>query len=1308
MRSPQFPVRVARPYLLLLVFFASVLRAELVINEFMAINDSGLRDEDGDESDWIEIANTGVLAVDLDGWFLTDDAAKQTKWSFPSVILGAGDALLVFASGKDRRDGTGELHLNFKLSGVGEYLALVEPDGQTIAHAFAPGFPPQYPDVSYGLATVVGQAVSLVGTGADCRFLIPGTDADDVQNPTASPPWNAPNFDDGDWTATPLGIGYARPVEDAYDEFIGSGGDVEAEMDGLRSGAYVRIPFELEDAATVVSLTLLMRYDDGFVAYLNGGTTTVAGANAPADGGLAYDSTATANHPDGEATGLQAFPIDLSGVNLVSGTNVLAVHGMNRTASNSDFLIDCELEAILGEGGGDPELVYMDNPTPGEANAGGVVTLGPIFRAVTESAPAVVGESELLVTAMVQEVGVALDAVRVLHRRMYGAESAVVMRDDGVSPDLLAGDGVYSGIVPLAGLLAGEMVRWRFEASDTDGNFSRAPSYHDPLNSAEYFGTMAVDAGITSALPVLHWFVENEGAANTRTGTRASAWFRGEFYDNFFVRIRGGSTAGFAKKSYKFDFNSGGHFRFDPAFGRAEEINLNQTWSDKAYIRQALSFEVYDRCGSPGSEVFLVRLHRNGAFHSINAFVEQPDRRLLKREGLGQEGALYKMYNGMTSGTSGVEKKNRKHEDHSDLIAFVAGVNNNSGISWERFLFDHVDVPRQLNYLVATVLTQNNDNMRKNYYIYRDSDGSGEWFQVPWDADLTWGSHYMTGDSSAHDGIWATADYVLGGRNQNAPISPSHPFVGTQELPGNRSWNKLIDKLHENPRFVEMFRRRLRTVMDEVLAPPILEDRIAEMQAMLAPDAEEDRLKWGQFGQSQTLAEAIGILTDDYLAPRRTHLFSVHLAGNAGTYPTYANAAVVSALLPTAQASPQIDFGSVEVNPSSGNQDEEFVVLHNPNPVAVDLTGWSLDGGVTHSFLPGTVIEAGGNLYLSPDAAAFRARPSDPTGGQGHFVQGSYKGHLSSRGELLTLRDRSGAMVATLTTTAQASPAQLGLRITELHYAPPGGTDDEFIELMNVGAEDLDLEGVHFTQGISVRFGLGVSLAPGEIGILVRVPERFPSANVLGVYTGGLSNDGEQITLRDASGENVLSFNYLGDWFPPARTGGYSIGIIDPSAGWETWDDPTSWALSCELGGSPGLPNPPEHSQVFDAWQREMFSSAELMDPAVSGPEADASGDGVSNLMNYALGLEPTVNSLAGLPIVSLVGAYPEFSYRRVKKAVDLSYVVECSPNLIDWAIVTTEVGAPVDQGNGIEVVTMQGASVADGESQFFRLRVTK
>ena len=122
----------------------------LSISEFMAKN-TRIADEDGTYSDWIEIHNACTLPVDLNGWWLTDDPNLLTKWRFPATNIAGGQYLVVWASDKNRRASGAPLHANFKLSDGGEYLALVQPDGFTIASQFYPAFPPQFPDMSYGL-----------------------------------------------------------------------------------------------------------------------------------------------------------------------------------------------------------------------------------------------------------------------------------------------------------------------------------------------------------------------------------------------------------------------------------------------------------------------------------------------------------------------------------------------------------------------------------------------------------------------------------------------------------------------------------------------------------------------------------------------------------------------------------------------------------------------------------------------------------------------------------------------------------------------------------------------------------------------------------------------------------------------------------------------------------------------------------------------------------------------------------------------------------------------------------------------------
>jgi hypothetical protein len=123
-------------------------RASPVINEVMASNGTGLADQDGDFSDWIEIYNPTSQPVNLAGWALTDDPGDPQKWSFPDMTLHGQEYRVIFASGKDRK--AGELHTNFRLSKSGEFLGLYHVLDDRFADVISPLFPPQLRDVAYG------------------------------------------------------------------------------------------------------------------------------------------------------------------------------------------------------------------------------------------------------------------------------------------------------------------------------------------------------------------------------------------------------------------------------------------------------------------------------------------------------------------------------------------------------------------------------------------------------------------------------------------------------------------------------------------------------------------------------------------------------------------------------------------------------------------------------------------------------------------------------------------------------------------------------------------------------------------------------------------------------------------------------------------------------------------------------------------------------------------------------------------------------------------------------------------------------
>ena len=130
-------------------FVLDISEPSLRINEIMASNGGSHVDEDNDESDWFEIFNEQTGAASMNGWYLTDDPNDLTKWQFPAIAIAANQYLVIFASGKDRRPSNGDpLHTSFQLDSGGEYLALVRPDGVTIADQS--DFGDQFVDVSYG------------------------------------------------------------------------------------------------------------------------------------------------------------------------------------------------------------------------------------------------------------------------------------------------------------------------------------------------------------------------------------------------------------------------------------------------------------------------------------------------------------------------------------------------------------------------------------------------------------------------------------------------------------------------------------------------------------------------------------------------------------------------------------------------------------------------------------------------------------------------------------------------------------------------------------------------------------------------------------------------------------------------------------------------------------------------------------------------------------------------------------------------------------------------------------------------------
>jgi len=964
----------------------------LIITEFMASNGATLADEDGDYLDWLEIYNPTSTSVSLNGWYLTDKSSNLTKWKFPDVSIESGDYLIVWATEKNRAVPGQPLHTNFRLEAGGEYLALVKSDGLTVVSEYTPTYPVQTGDVSYGVA--MGSTDTLVASTSPCRAAV-------LSNAPLPTGWLLPTFNDSSWLTGNLAVGYERT--EGFENLIGL--DVDTAM-ASNNSVLIRIPFTVDEPTTYNKLLLYMRYDDGFVAYLNG--EFLAKANAPTT--PAWNSKATTDHPDYQALTPVIYDVSTKLGALLPGQNILAVHGLNNGTGSTDFLILPELYATRS-GLTQPRVErYFTSPSPGDANGSGAGNMGPTLTD-PQCSPALPNDpDDLTITVGASEYLNPVASVTMYYRVMYGTETSLTMLDDGAHGDGLAGDGVYGATIPASLSTPGQMVRWYFLAADDHGQTSRWPLYDSPTNSAQYLGTVVNDPAVTSQIPVLQWFAQNTAAAETNNGTRASAFFLGRFYDNIEIHLRGMTSEGWTKKNLKFKFNSGDKFFYALDQAGVDEFNLNSTFSDKAYIRQVLSWETYRDAGAVGCISFPMRVQRNGQFYSVAVFVEEPEEEFLTRQNLDPEGALYKMTSQLEVADSGVaEKKTRETENWADIQALVAGIQL-TGTSRVNYLFDNVDIPACINYWAATTLIHDNDHVQKNYYMYRDTNDTGEWRFLPWDKDLTFGRNYGAGGGVLSDGIWAAND----------PFS--HPLFGDSDHQKvDNLWNRLIDALSDTPAIRQMYLRRLRTVMDAQLQPPgtpaaelKYENRINELVSQMQTDVLLDRAAWAlagkTYGTDQDFATAIGILKNQYLAVRRTHLYNTH--GPTG-----------DGLIPAAQPpDPSITFGTIEHSPTSGKQDEEYIELVNANTYAVDISGWLLqvydeteqEFETKHTFHPGTVVLSGKSLYATPRASVFRARTTSPRGGEGRLIQGNYDNHIAP-GEIVRLVRTDGTVSASIT-----------------------------------------------------------------------------------------------------------------------------------------------------------------------------------------------------------------------------------------------------------------------------------------------------
>ena len=604
---------------------------------------------------------------------------------------------------------------------------------------------------------------------------------------------------------------------------------------------------------------------------------------------------------------------------------------------------------------------------------------------------------------------------------------------------------------------------------------------------------------------------------------------------------------------------------------RMNDFDIITDYWNRAKVRVSLGYQTLNDVGTPAHLSFNVRVDENGDFNGTYFFVDGGNERFLARAGVDPRGALYKMNLGFSTGRGSFKKQTREFEDIDDLKEFFDGLRLPTAEERRQFMLDNVNIPAMVNYLVGLVIMGHGDCCNKNLYLYRDTEGSGEWETLPWDVDSAFGR---------------------GGVARAASVFPTaaNLFTGSDNL--------LIKSLFDDvPEFRDMYLRRARSLMDEFLQTPDtpvgtgkFEQRIDQMVAQIGNDGRLDHEKWGSWLADEnerlfyepevvpTWQDEIDALKNDYFPARRTFLYSSLRQANGGE-------------LAPQIGSPAIRFGEIDANPVTGDQDEEYIQLTNPTDMTVDLSGWSLTGSVQHQFEAGTVLVPGGTLYLTPNINAFRARATGPSGSQSLFVQGNYQGNLSNHGAAVQLVGADDTVVDELTTEADLTPTQQFLRVSELMYHPAvsaaelrfNDDDYEFVEFVNTSdSETIDLSHVTVASGISFAFP-AMSLAPGERTVIVRdlaaFQQRYGSdVNVAGEFGRTaqryrLSNSQETVRVQLGEGDLVQEFTYDDGWSSTTDGQGFSLTIVDASADTSQWTRAAGWRASRLVNGSPGRPD---------------------------------------------------------------------------------------------------------------------------------------
>jgi hypothetical protein len=1268
-----------------IVVSTSAADQSVFITEFMAAN-GGAVDEDGDESDWIELQNVDSTSVNLGGWHLTDELGNPTKWTFPDVTLAPGAFLLLYASGKDRAQAGLPLHPNFQLDSDGEYLALVRPD-LSVAHQFAPGFPPQTSGLTYGI-TVGVLTNMLLAVDRPLKWLVP-TRATELPAD-----WAARTFDDSGWADGVAGLGF--DLSTGFDRFIQT--DVETSMRGVNASAFLRWSFtyDAEEAPVFETLMLQMRSSDGFVAFLNG--VEIASQAAPAPS--LWNSTATQEQLDSAAVAWRDFDVTTALPLLADGQNVLAIQALNVSTNDDDFLVSAQLVARP-----QPTLVerFFPNPTPGWSNSLaylGFVTdtkfsvdrgfySAPILVELTNATPGSTirytldGSPPGPGMGLLYTTPIPIDRTTTLRALSFkpGYRSSDIDTHTYIFVDDVIGQNAATasarrfpsqwGTVPADYTMDTEVIgpgdhyHGRYAATIRD-DLKAIPSLSLVLNMTDLFGPNGI---------YLH--PEVHGTAGERL-TSLEVIFPDETKGeqvNCGLRIQGNATRDldYRKLSFRVVFKeqygpSRWHYpllgtnanvtdKFDDLVLRA---NGMEGWvgfrSDSTYVRDKFVRDTLLVMGGLASHSRWFHLYLNGLYWGLYEAIERPDASLSAAYFGGDKAAWDAV-------TIGAEHLFRPAQGDltawnylSRLCAFNLIINSNymrllgrnANGTTNPALPVYLDVKNMIDYMLVNFYVAMGDWPDNNFWIGRERSTNATGFKFyPWDADFSLDDATLN-PLAVNSGV----AFPYGACRQNAEFRML--FADRVQKHFFNGGALYVDRLKPawDPRNPE---RNVPAARFSKLADGLRRALVAEAARW------GDRRRLIPFTPDEDWEGAInGVLTNFF--PRRNAIMMGYLRG--------------SGLFPIHDAPEFSQYGGA-VPPgymlTLSNRSASGTIYYTLNRSDPRLLG----DGLSASAIPYT-----GPIPLH-QATQVRARI---------LLSGRWTAIVEA--EFYLQQDLSK------------------LQLSELMYNPPkvgavDGEEFEFLELKNTGTELLDLTELTFTRGLDFSFTNGTLLSPGQFFVLVRNPAMFsvlyPGVSWQGVYTGKLDNAGETIALTTPLGATVFSVHYdnAAPW--PAEADNSALSLQRMTFGLSV-TNPVGWLAAPP---TPGVDLPAglrdsDDDGLPDAWE-ESYSFV----TGINEANLDSDGDGLSNLAEFIAGtnprlaadtlrLKPISVTRAGTNMLTLL----EFEARSNK-----TYTVSYSSAMAGpvWTRLSNVIAAPTNR-----VMSVNDGWPASVGQRFYRLASPK